>query len=147
MFKSIVDDANLSLNGKMQHLQNSVIGRAKSAIEGYGYSWDSYYEALKELESRFGKRSLVVKVTLDRLRKTTRIQNDKPPEVRNSSDIVSATVWTFRKLGYESDLKAEANVSLAALLTSSPKSSKSNGKTTQKLPSWKGLVLLTSVCS
>jgi len=51
-FKSIVHDANLSLNGKMQNLQNSVIGRAKSAIEGCGYSGDCYYEALKELESR-----------------------------------------------------------------------------------------------
>jgi len=113
MFKSIVHDANLSLNGKLQHPQNSVIGRAKSAIEGYGYSGDSYYEALKELESRFGKPSLVVKVTLDRLRQTTRVQNDKPQEVRNLSDVVSTTVWTFKKFGYESDLKAEANVSLA----------------------------------
>ena len=33
MFKSIVHDANLSLNGKMQHLQNSVTGRAKSAMK------------------------------------------------------------------------------------------------------------------
>ena len=97
----------------MQHLQNSVVGRAKSAIEGYGYSGDSYYEALKELESRIGKPSLVVKVTLDRLRKTARIQNDKPQEVRNLSDVVSTTVWTLKKFGYESDLKAEANVSLA----------------------------------
>ena len=113
MFKSIVHDANLSLNGKMQHLQNSVIGKAKSAIEGYGYSGDSYYEALKELETRFGKPSLVVKVTLDKLRKTARLQNDKPQEVRNLSDVVSTTVWTFKKFGYESDLKAEANVSLA----------------------------------
>ena len=68
MLKSIVHDANLSLNGKVQHLQNSVIGRAKSAVEGYGYSGDSYHEALKELESKFGKPSLIVKVTLDRLR-------------------------------------------------------------------------------
>ena len=113
MFKSIVHDANVSLNGKMQYLQNSVVGRARSAIEGYGYSGDSYYEALKELESRFGKPSLVVKVTLDRLRKTARIQNDKPQEVRNLSDVVSTTVWTLKKFGYESDLKAEANVSLA----------------------------------
>ena len=113
MFKSIVHDANLSLNGKMQHLQNSVIGKAKSAIEGYGYSGDSYYEALKELETRFGKPSLVVKVTLDKLKKTARLQNDKPQEVRNLSDVVSTTVWTFKKFGYESDLKAEANVSLA----------------------------------
>ena len=30
MIKSIVRDADLSLNGKIQHLQNSVVGRAKS---------------------------------------------------------------------------------------------------------------------
>ena len=94
MFKSIVHDANVSLNGRMQHLQNAVIGRAKSAIEGYGYSGDSYYEALKELESRFSKPSFVVKVTLDRLWKTARVQNNKPQEVRNLSDVVSTTVWT-----------------------------------------------------
>lgn len=88
MFKSIVHDTNLSLNGKMQHLQNSEIGRATSAIEGYGYSGDSYYEALKQLESRFGKL-LVVKVTLNRLRKTACVQNDNPQEVRNLSDNLS----------------------------------------------------------
>ena len=97
----------------MQHVQNFVIRRAKSAIEGYGYSSYSYYEALKELESRFGKPSLVVKVTLDRLRKTARVQNDKPQEVRNLSDVVSTTVWTLNKFGYESDLKAVTNVTLA----------------------------------
>ena len=54
-----------------------------------------------------------MKVTLDRLRKTDRVQNDKPQEVRNLSDIVSTTVWTFKKFGYQCDLKAEANVFLA----------------------------------
>ena len=48
MIKSIVRDADLSLNGKIQHLQNCVVGRAKSTVEGYGYSRDSYYEALKD---------------------------------------------------------------------------------------------------
>ena len=50
---------------------------------------------------------------MDRLWKTARIQNDKPQEVRNLSDVVSTTVWTLKKSGYETDLKAEANVSLA----------------------------------
>ena len=81
MFKPIVHDANFSLNGKMQHPQNSVTGRATSATEAYGYGGDSYYEALKELESRSGKPSLVVKVTLDRLRNTAPVQNDKPQEL------------------------------------------------------------------
>ena len=102
-----VHDADLSLNGKMQHLQNSVVGRAKSAIEGYGYSGDSYYEALKELEARFGKPSL------DRLRKTSRMKNDRPHEVRNLSDIVSTNVWIFKRFGYKNDLAAEANISIA----------------------------------
>lgn len=64
MFKSIIHNGNVSLKGEMQHLQNSIIGRAKAAIEGYG---DSYHEALKELESRFRKPCLVLKVTLQRL--------------------------------------------------------------------------------
>jgi len=54
-----------------------------------------------------------VKVTLDRLRKTAPVQNDKPQEVRNLSDVVSTTVWTLKKFGYESDLKAESNIPLA----------------------------------
>lgn len=113
MFKSIVHDADLSWNGKMQHLQNSVVGRAKSVVEGYGYSRDDYHEALRELEARFGKPPLVVKVTLDRLRKTSRIQNDRPHEVRNLSDVVSTTVWIFTRFGYINDLAAEANISIA----------------------------------
>ena len=38
--------------------------------------------------------------------KTARLQNDKP-------QIMSTTVWTFKKFGYESDLKAKATVSFA----------------------------------
>ena len=54
-----------------------------------------------------------MKVTLDRLRKTARVQNDKPQEVRTLSDAVSTTVWTLKKFGYESDLKADSNISPA----------------------------------
>ena len=46
MFKSIVDDSNISLNAKIQHLQNSVLGKAKTAIEEYGYCGDSYKKLL-----------------------------------------------------------------------------------------------------
>ena len=54
-----------------------------------------------------------MKVTLHRLRKTARVQNEKPQEVRNLSDVVSTTVWTSKKFGYESDLKVGSNISLA----------------------------------
>ena len=67
MFKSIVHDSNISQNAKFHHLQNSVSGKAKTAIEGYGYGGESYGKALEELYSRFGKPSLIVKTTLDKL--------------------------------------------------------------------------------
>ena len=69
MFQSIIDDADISRNAKMQHLQNAVVGRAKEAIEGYGYSGELYIEALEKLESRFGKSHIAVKAHLNRLRK------------------------------------------------------------------------------
>ena len=113
MFKSMVGDANISQNAKMQHLQNSVTGKAKTSIEGYGYSGDSYNKALSELESRFGKPSLVIKATLGKLRTFNRLQDNDPESVRSYSDVVSTTVWTLSRFGYVSDLNAEANLSLA----------------------------------
>lgn len=52
-----------------------------------------------------------MKVT-NRLRKTAPLQTEKPHEVRNLSDVVSTTVWTFKKFRYGNDLAGEANLSL-----------------------------------
>ena len=62
--------------------------RQRLQLKGMVTVVDSYYEAMKDLGARYGKLSLVVKVTLNRLRKTLRIQNDKPHEVRNLSDML-----------------------------------------------------------
>ena len=37
MLQSIIDDANITHNAKMQHLQNIVTGGAKDTIKSYGY--------------------------------------------------------------------------------------------------------------
>jgi len=80
MFRSII--ADISSNAKMQHLQNVVIGRAKDAIAGYGYSGELYTEALQKLESRFGKSHIVVKPHLNRLQKWSRLSDERLHEVR-----------------------------------------------------------------
>ena len=92
MFQSIIDVADISRNAKMQHLQNAVIGRAKEAIEGYGYSRELYAEALEKLESRFGKSHVVVKAHLNRLRKWVKLSDDRLHEVRRFSDVISTAV-------------------------------------------------------
>ena len=98
----------------MQHLQRNVTGLAKSAIEGYGYSGESYFEALRELEIRFGKTSLVIQAILGKLRKANRLaQDSKPSDIRSLSDLITTTVWTLKRFGYANDLAAQANLSLA----------------------------------
>ena len=112
MFHSIIDDADISCNAKMQHLQNAVVGRAKEAIEGYGYSEELYAEALEKLESRFGKSHIVVKAHLNRLRKWGKLSDDRLHEVRRFSDVISTAVKIFKRLGYTSDLQAANNLNM-----------------------------------
>ena len=112
MFHSVIDDADISCNAKMQHLQNAVVGRAKEAIEGCGYSGELYAEALEKLESRFGKSHIVVKAHLNCLRKWGKLSDDCLHEVRCFSDVISTTVKTFKRLSYTSDLQAANNLNI-----------------------------------
>ena len=112
MFRAIIDDTDISCNTKMQHLQNAVIGRAKDAIAGYGYSGDLYVEALQKLESRFGKSYTVVKAHLNRLQKWSKISDERLHELRRYSDVVSVAVKSFQRLGYDDDLYAANNLNM-----------------------------------
>ena len=112
MFQSIIDDADISRNAKMQHLQNAVVGRAKEAIVGYGYSGELYAEALEKLESRFEKSHIVVKAHLNRRRKWVKLSDDRLHEVRRFSDVVSTAVKTFKRLDYTNDLHAANNLNV-----------------------------------
>ena len=96
----------------MQHLQNAVTGRAKEAIEGYGYSGELYQEALKKLESRFGKSHVAVKAHLNRLRKWSKLIDERLHEVRRFLDVVSTSVKAFKRLGYSEDLNAANNLNM-----------------------------------
>ena len=98
MFKSMVGDSGISLNAKMQHLQNSVTSKAKTTIEGYGYSGESYNAAMAELETRFGKPSLVIKATLGKLRACKGLQDNDPESVR------ATLIWYQLPCGHCQDL-------------------------------------------
>ena len=114
MFLSIIANADISCNAKMQHLQNAVVGRAKEAIEGYGYSRELYADALEKLELRFGKPHIVVKAHLNRLRRWVKLSDDRLHEVRRFSDVISTAVKTFKRLGYTNDLHAANNLNMVA---------------------------------
>ena len=112
MFRSIIDEANISCNAKMQHLQNAGTGRAKEAMEGYGYSGELYPEALKKLESRFGKSHVLVKAHLNRLWKWSKLSDERLHEVRRFLDVVLTSVKAFKCLGYSEDLNSANNLNM-----------------------------------
>ena len=112
MFQSIIDDANISRNDKMRHLQNAVVGRVKEAIEGYGYSGELCADALEKLELRFGKPHILVKAHLNRLRKWVKLSDDRPHEVQRFLDVISTAVKTFKRLSCTNDLHAANNLNM-----------------------------------
>jgi hypothetical protein len=112
MFQSIIHEADISLNSKMQHLQNSVIGKAKEAIEGCGYTGEFDVTALEKLESRFGKSHIAVKAHLNRLRRWGKLCDERLCEVRRFSDVVSTATNAFKRLGYIDDLRAANNLNM-----------------------------------
>ena len=77
MFQSIIDDAEISDNAKMQHLQIAVTGRAKDAIAGYGDIGELYAEGLQKVESRCGKPHVVIKAHLNCLQKWSTLSNER----------------------------------------------------------------------
>ena len=112
MFRSIMDDAGISNNAKMQHLQIAVSDRAKDAIAGYGYSGELYAEALQKLESRFGKPHVVVKAHLNSLQKWSKLSDERLQEFRRFAIFVSTGAKNFQRLGYVEDLHAGNNLNM-----------------------------------
>ena len=112
MFRPIMDDAEVSHNAKIQHLQNAVTGRAKDEIAGYGYSEEILAEALQKLESRFGKSHVVVKAHLNCLQKWSKLRDERLHEVQRFADLVSTADKTFKRLGYDEDLHAANNLNM-----------------------------------
>ena len=116
----------------MQHLQNAVVGRAKEAIEGYGYRGELHTEAFAKLESRFGKSHNVVKAHLNHLRKWVKLSDDRLHEVRRFSHVISTAVKTFKRLGCTNDLHAANNLNMVHLLINFPILFVSSGKSIEE---------------
>lgn len=113
MFHAIIHQTEMSNAEKMTHLQQTVVGKAKSEIAGLLYNGELYDQALKRLESRFGKPHIVVQAHLDKLAKTPPVIENDATSVTTFSNVLNNIVWTFKGLGYEDDLRASSNVRTA----------------------------------
>ena len=76
MFYAIIHRSNMTSFEKMTHLQQSVTGRAKSAIASFRYNGNYYHEALWCLENRFGKPHVFVQAHLNKLTKMSSVSEN-----------------------------------------------------------------------
>ncbi|CAB4040324.1 Hypothetical predicted protein, partial [Paramuricea clavata] len=120
MFEAIIHRSEMSPFEKMTHLQQNVVGKAKSVIAGFRYNGNLYHRALKCLENRFGKPHIVVQAHLDKLSKVAPVAEDDAGSVSAFSTVINNIVWTFQDLGYLDDLKAASNVKSAIEKLPSP---------------------------
>ena len=89
-------------------------GKAKLEIAGFRYNGSLYNQALKRLESRFGKPHTVVQAHLDKLARSSAVMENDATSISAFSNVVNNIIWTFKDLGYQDDLRAASNVRTAA---------------------------------
>ena len=86
MFTTVVDSSRMSDCEKMAHLQNSLSGAAKNAIQGFGFNGNLYAEAIEELRRRYGNPRIIVDAHLNRL------ISSKTPTFREPGTIIDKVV-------------------------------------------------------
>ena len=89
MFEAIIHRSEMSPSEKMTHLQQNVVGKAKSVIAGFRYNGNLYHQALKCLENRFGKPHIVIQAHLDKLLKVAPVAEDDAGSVTAFSTVIN----------------------------------------------------------
>jgi hypothetical protein len=88
MFNSMIHSSPMTNAEKIVHMQNSVVGRAKSEISGFGYAGDMYHNAYDTLRERFGKRQFVVRAYIEKLGKLPTLVDGNKNAVFNLASTV-----------------------------------------------------------
>jgi hypothetical protein len=96
-YKGMIDAQNISRAEKMAHLQGSVIGVARTVIEGYGYNETFLEQAVEDLEQHFCRPEVVVYAYLDKLQKSSVPNTSNSQSVMNFSLLVNNMVRTFQE--------------------------------------------------
>lgn len=113
MFLAMIDSAPMTNAEKLAHLQNSLVGRAKAVVEGFGYNGDLYKHAYEQLRERFGKRQFVVRAFIEKLQKLPTLdENNMKNSIFSLASTVHSIVLTFQQLHYDGDLEAVTNSEL-----------------------------------
>ena len=107
-FLAKVDGSGASDSHKMVYLKTLVTNKAKAAIEGMGYSGQTYHLAWQTLKHDYGRPELVVNAQLRKIFAYSFIKPHDSLEIVKFSQVVLGCVNVFTRFGYEIDIGSES---------------------------------------
>ena len=111
LFKTLIHDQKcLSDAEKLAHLQSSVTGLAKQAVEGMLYDGALYPVALETLMERFGKEQDIVNANLSAVFCTPPMKELDPTSLEKFHAVVHCAVKVLENMGFEGDLNSTENL-------------------------------------
>ena len=111
LFKTLIhDQRGLSNSEKLAHLQSSVTGLAKQAVEGMLFDAQLYPVALQTLMDRFGREEDVVSSNLSAVFNVPPMKDIDPPALQNLYSAVHCAVTVLKSMGFDGDLNSTENL-------------------------------------
>ena len=107
LFQATVHAANMDDSVKMNHLKTMVMGKAKEAIAGLGYTAEMYNVAWNVLVRNFGKPQMVVNAQLKRIYSFPPMKPYDGAALIKFARIVSSCVNVLTQFNYVGDLNSE----------------------------------------
>ena len=107
----VVHQKPISDTENMQYLKTSLMGQAKVAISGMGFSSPSYYHAWDILCEKYGRLDDIVNAQFKKMHTHSPIRHDNSTSIVKFANLVKNVVNTLTQLGHTSDLEAEAGLS------------------------------------
>ena len=116
LFKTMIHDhRSLSNSEKLAHLQSSVTGIAKQAVEGMLFDGDLYPAALQTLVERFGREGDIVNANLSAVFRIPPMKEIDPSALGNLSAAVHCAVTVLKSMDFDGDLNSTENLRRIAL--------------------------------
>merc|ERR1712117_923745 len=97
----------------MSHLKTLLIGKAKRALNGIGYSGAMYDEAWRILQRKFGQTHQIVSSQLAKTQSFNQIRYNDMSALVEFADTISSFVNILQQFGYTNDLFLSSNLDIA----------------------------------
>ena len=105
-FSFIIGDTHLSDGQRIAYLQGLVIGKAKTAIEGFACNGHLYNDAINELKKRFVNPNIIISNLLGKLINYRPPTTSLPWTIVNFSTFINTMTRTLQELNFEADLNS-----------------------------------------